>query len=438
MKRFVVLLLLCAIARAAGPDWPQVEKRALEFLQQYVRIRSINPPADTAEAAKLFQAELEKNGMAPKIYHSGPGGQTNLVVRLKGRDSSKKPLLLLNHFDTVPVDEKAWGMDPFAATIRDGLIWGRGTLDMKGIGVEHLMALIALQNAGVVPPRDIVMISTADEETGGERGIQWMIANHFDEIDAEYVLDEGGMGSRDALAPNKLVFGISVGDKVPVWLRLRAKGTAGHGSQPIRDNANLILLDAIRKAMALPETAKPNPVVEEMKRAIGPLAQNKYMAAIQRNTISLTTLSAGVGSPARINVIPSTSEAGLDCRVLPGTNAQEFISDLKARINDPRVTVDIVNIAPDPGVSRTDTPLFDAMRKAIMKQHPDAIVTPMIVPHGTDSAFLHRRGVIKYGLTPMILDAATAATMHSDRERIPVREFLDGIHVFYDVMAGSW
>src|SRR5260370_21560533 len=242
-------------------------------------------------------------------------------------DSAKKPLLLLNHFDNVDVDEKAGGMDPFAATIRDGLIWGRGTLDMKGIGVEHLMALIALQNAGVVPPRDIVMISTADEETGGERGIQWMIANHFDEIDAEYVLDEGGMGSRDALAPNKLVFGISVGDKVPVWLRLRAKGTAGHGSQPIRDNANLILLDAIRKAMALPETAKPNPVVEEMKRAIGPLAQNKYMAAIQRNTISLTTLSAGVGSPARINVIPSTSAAGLGCRVLPAPEAADVNSD---------------------------------------------------------------------------------------------------------------
>src|SRR5260370_275698 len=213
MKRFVVLLLLCAIARAAGPDWPQVEKRALEFLQQYVRIRSINPPADTAEAAKLFQAELEKNGMAPKIYHSGPGGQTNLVVRLKGRDSSKKPLLLLNHFDTVPVDEKAWGMDPFAATIRDGLIWGRGTLDMKGNGVEHLMALIALQNAGGVPPRDIVMISTADEETGGERGIQWMIANTFEEIDAEYVLDEGGMGSRDAIAPTKPGVGLSVADQ---------------------------------------------------------------------------------------------------------------------------------------------------------------------------------------------------------------------------------
>ncbi len=437
--KLILVLMVGARAYAAEPDWQQIEKHSLEFLQQYVRMRSINPPADTAEAAKLFQNELEKNGLTPKIYHSGPGGQTNLVVRLKGRDSSKKPLLLLNHFDVVPVDEKAWGMDPFGAIVRDGFIWGRGTLDMKGIGVQHLMALIALHNSGITPSRDMVMISTADEESGGERGIQWMIANHYGEIDAEYVLDEGGMGSHDALAPNKFVFGISVGDKVPVWLRLRAKGTAGHGSQPIPDNANLILLEAIRKAMTLPENDKGSPVVEEMKRKIGaPLSQNKFTSAIQRNTISLTTLSAGVGSPPRVNVIPSSSEAGLDCRVLPGTNTDEFISDLRARINDPRVTVEIINVAPDPGVSRTDTPLYRAIENAILKHHPGAIVTPMIVPFGTDSAFLHRRGVIKYGVTPMILDTATAATMHSDRERLPVAEFLKGIHIFYDVLASEF
>jgi acetylornithine deacetylase/succinyl-diaminopimelate desuccinylase-like protein len=437
--KLLFALLAAAMAHGAEPDWQQVEKHSLEFLQQYVRIRSINPPADTAETAKFLQSELEKNGLTPKVYHSGPGGQTNLVVRVKGLDSSKKPLLLLNHMDVVPVDEKAWGMDPFGAIVRDGFIWGRGTLDMKGIGVQQLMALIALHNAGIKPSRDIVMICTADEETGGERGIQWMIANHYDDIDSEYVLDEGGMGSRDALAPNRLVFGVSVGDKVLMWLRLRAKGTAGHGSQPVPDNANLILLDAIRKAMALPESGKTSPVVDEMLRKIGtPMAQNKFTSAIQHNTISLTTLSAGVGSPPRVNVIPSTSEAGLDCRVLPGTNTDEFISDLKARINDPRVTVEIINVSPDPGVSRTDTPLFGAIQKAILKHNPGAIVTPMIVPFGTDSAFLHRRGVIKYGLTPMILDTATAATMHSDRERIPVDEFLKGIHIFFDVLAADF
>ena len=437
MRLFSVLLAI-SLASAAEPDWPQVEKHGLEFLQQYIRIRSINPPADTAMAAQLVKAELEKNGLAPKLFPSGPGGQTNLVVRLKGRDSSKKPVLLLNHLDVVPVDEKAWNIDPFGGIIRDGFIWGRGTLDMKGIGVQQIMALIALHNAGITPSRDIVMICTADEESGGERGIQWMIANHYDEIDSEYVLDEGGMGSRDALAAGKLVFGVSVGDKIVTWLRLRAKGTAGHGSQPIPDNANMILLEAIRKAMALPSSGKQNPVVEEMRRSIGPLVENKFNSAIQRNTISLTTLSSGVGSPPRPNVIPSTAEATLDCRLLPGTNAAEFISDMKARINDPRVTVEIINVAPDVGMSRMDTPLFSAIRQAILKRNPGAIVTEMLVPFGTDSAYLQARGVIAYGFTPMILDAATAATMHSDQERILVAEFLKGIHIYYDVLASEF
>src|SRR5207244_3831301 len=200
----------------------------------------------------------------------------------------------------------------------------------------------------------------------------------------EYVLDEGGMGSRDALAPNKLVFGISVGDKVVLWVRLRAKGTAGHGSQPIPDNANLILLRAIERAIDLPEKAKPNPIVEEMKRSIGgPFVANKFTSAIQRNTISLTTLAAGVGSPPKVNVIPSISEATLDCRLLPGTNADEFLSEIKARINDPRVTVERIYQAPDPGMSRSDTPLFVAMRQAVLKANPSAVVTPMLVPFGT-------------------------------------------------------
>src|SRR5439155_16845698 len=170
---------------------------------------------------------------------------------------------------------------------------------MKGIGIEQLMSLVELKKSGITPVRDIVMLSTADEETNGTYGIRWTIANHFSDIDAEYVLDEGGFGTREILAPGKLVFGIAVAEKQTVWLRVRARGTAAHGSQPIPDNANVTLLNALRKAMALPP-AKPHPGVVEMIHAIGsPLASNKYTAAIQTNTASLTTLSAGVGSPPK-------------------------------------------------------------------------------------------------------------------------------------------
>lgn len=437
--RTLIFLIAGSLAWAAEPDWARVEPHALELLQQYIRLRSVNPPANTAGTAQLLKAEFERAGLTPTLYSSGPDGQTNLVVRIKGRDSSKKPLLLLNHMDVVPVDAKAWDIDPFGGAIRDGKIWGRGALDMKGLGVQQITALIELYKSGVQPARDIVLLSTADEESSGIHGIQWMIANHRADIDAEYVLDEGGGGSQDLLAPGKLVYGVAVGAKVVFWLRMRARGTAGHGSQPIPDNANVILLEAIQKAMAIPPGGKQNPVVEEMRSLIGtPLATNKFTSAIQRNTMSLTTLTSGVGSPVKVNVIPSTAEATLDCRLLPGTNADEFLSDIKARVNDPRVSVEVITQAPDVGMSRSSTPLFQAIRQALLKANPAAVVTPMLVPFSTDSVYLQKIGVTAYGFMPMVLDAATAATMHSDRERIPVAEFLKGIHIYYDVLRSEF
>ncbi|MEO8025061.1 MAG: M20/M25/M40 family metallo-hydrolase [Bryobacteraceae bacterium] len=442
MKQFALVMgMMCiaGVAQAAEPDWAALDKHALEFLQAYVRLATINPPSDTRAAAELYRKELESAGLTPKIYTSGPEHQTNLVVRLKGRDSSKKPLLLLNHFDVVPVDRKAWSIDPFGALIKDGYIWGRGTLDMKGVGVMQLMAVVTMKRLGIVPPRDVVMFASADEESGGERGIKWMMANHMDEIDAEYVLDEGGMGTRDMLSPGKLMFGVAVGEKQMMWLKLRAKGTAGHGSQPIPDNANLILIRAIEKAMDISGAAKPNAVVEQMKKAAGgQFADNKFVNAIQKNTISLTTLAAGVGSPLKPNVIPSNAEATLDCRLLPGVNGDEFMSEVKARINDRRVTVERMTEPVDAGASRSDTPLFAALRSAVVKHNPGAVVTPMLVPYGTDSVNLRKRGVVAYGFIPMVLDFKTLATMHSDEERIPVAEFYKGLRVYFDVLRSDY
>lgn len=434
-----LLFALASLSVAADPDWPRVEQHAVEFLQQYLRIETVNPPANTAPAAELFRVELEKAGLTAKVYRAGPEGQTNLLVRLPGRDRSKKPLLLLNHFDVVPVDRKAWPLDPFAGIIRDGQIWGRGSLDMKGTGTQHLMALIALKQAGITPSRDIVMVTTSDEETAGPHGIKWMIANHYEEFAPEYVLDEGGFGTRDVLSPNRLTFGIAVGEKQMLWIRLRARGTAGHGSQPIPDNANLRLLRAIEKALDLPKTSRENPVVAELRANLsGNLATNKFTSAIQQNTISLTTLTAGVGSPVKINVIPSSSEASFDCRLLPGVNNEEFISEMKARINDPNVTVEKLVHNGDPGASPSATPLFAVIREAIRKTHPTATVTPLLIPYGTDSNRLREKGVTAYGLAPMVLDAATVATMHSDAERIPLEEFKKGIRIFFEVLKSEF
>lgn len=433
-------IALLAFLLAAEPDWPAVEQYALDLLQRYIRIESINPPADARQASTLFREELEKAGLESKFHVSQPEtGKVNLVVRLTGRDRSKKPLLLLNHFDVVPVDRSAWAMDPFGAQIKDGFIWGRGALDMKGIGIMHLVSLITMKRLGIVPSRDIVMLTTPDEETNGTHGIVWMAANHMAEIDAEYVLDEGGMGTRDVFSPGKLVFGVAVGEKQVAWVRIRAKGIAGHGSQPIADNATERLVRAVTTALNAPARGKAHPVVEEMRQVLGgKLADNKYVNAIQRNTLSLTTLRAGVGDPPKTNVIPSTAEAAIDCRLLPGVNAEEFVSEMRARINDPAVTVQLISTPMDAGVSNHRTPLFEAIARAIRMHHPNSIVTPILVPHGTDSVKLRMRGMIAYGLTPMILDLATAATMHSDQERIPVDEFKKGVRIMFEVLKSDF
>ena len=440
MRCATAFLMCCAIAAAAPePDWPSVEQHAVDLLQRYVRVASVNPPADTSGTAKLLEDEYSAAGMQAKLYESGPGGKTNLLVRLPGKDSTKRPLLLLNHMDVVPVDPARWKVNPFGAEIRDGFMWGRGTLDMKSTGIMELTALILMKQLGITPSRDIVFLASCDEETGGVSGAAWMIEHHWDELNPEYVLDEGGVGSRDVYTTGKTAFGVSVADKQVFWLKVRSTGTSGHASQPIPDNANDILIGAIEKAKQLPPSTKHNPVVQEMHRAVGTFASNKFMNAIQQNTVSLTTLRSGVGDPPKVNVIPSVAEATLDCRLLPGENVDEFLSGMKARVNNPRVTFQqISQKADDPPPSRTDTPLYSAIQKAILKQHPDATVMPIIVPFGTDGAKFRVRGSITYGIMPMLIDAATLATMHSDSERIPVDQFRQGLHIYFDVLRADW
>lgn len=247
VNRIVPFFLVPALAFGATPDWPNVEQHAINLLQQYVRLRSVNPPANTTETAKLLQGEFINAGLETKLYESGPG-HVNLLVRLPGKDRTKRPLLLLNRMDVVPVDPSRWKQDPFGANIEDGEMWGRGTLDMKSTGVAQLTALILLKQLNIVPPRDILFLSDCDEESDGSNGAGWMIKNHWDELNPEFVLDEGGIGSRDLYTAGKTVFGISVGDKQVLWIKLRASGTSGHASQPIADNANDILLRAMRKS----------------------------------------------------------------------------------------------------------------------------------------------------------------------------------------------
>ncbi len=433
------VLLLCLLSSAAEPDWPRVEEHAVSLLQQYIRIASVNPPADTRQTAAFLQAEFARIGLKSETFEAGSGGKTNLLVRLPGKDRSKRPLLLLNHMDVVPVDAARWKMNPFSGQIEDNTIWGRGSLDMKSTAIMQFTGLSLLKQLGIVPPRDILFLADCDEETGGTEGVTWMINHHWNELNPEYVLDEGGAGSRDLYSPGKLVFGISVADKQVLWLKVHAEGTAGHGSQPIPDNANDILLRAIEKAREFPPSKNPNQLVSNMRKELGELSPNKFMNALQGNTISLTSLRSGVGDPPKANVIPSVAEATIDCRLLPGQNAEEFISEIKARINDPHVKVELISPKPDdPQPSSTTTPLFNGIRTAIRKMNPEADVLPIVVPYGTDGQKFRMRGVPAYGLIPMVLDTATVATMHSDSEHIPLDQFRKALRIYFDILCSDF
>jgi acetylornithine deacetylase/succinyl-diaminopimelate desuccinylase-like protein len=235
MPRAVPILLAVLAfsvpASAQTSDWKSVEAEALQTLQSYVRINTSNPPGDVTKAADFLQDLLKREGVDVRRYESGPA-RSILLARLKGDGSGGKAVLLESHMDVVPTDASRWSKDPFGAEIADGKVWGRGTIDMKGIGTSFLYAFIQLHRLKVPLTRDVLLMFVPDEEIGGELGAKWMLANHYAELDPEYVIDEGGFGSRDMFTPGKLVFGISVAEKRIMWLRLRAEGVAGHGSQP--------------------------------------------------------------------------------------------------------------------------------------------------------------------------------------------------------------
>ncbi len=430
----IAFILAGSPLSAQSLDWKSLGAEAVSNLQAYIRLDTQNPPANVAAAGVFLRQLLEKEGFQVRVYEAAPG-KVNLLARLPAAAPAGKPVLLLNHMDVVPVDAARWKVPPFSGTVEGGKIWGRGAMDMKGLGMIELMALVALKRSGAPLNRDILFLATADEETGGDMGAGWMIRNHYADLDPEYVIDEGGFGTRDVLAPGKLVYGISVADKRPYWIRVIASGPSGHGSQPIADNANLLLGQAIARMIYPPPPVSEIPIVLEMRRKLGALAENKFTNAIQRNTMSLTVLRSGVGDPPKANVIPSRAEAILDCRLLPGESPEKFLENMKAAANDPRITLEVAHLSePNPATS-TETPFYRAMESVLRRYNSDAVVAPIMVPYGTDGNKFRNRGAKVYGLTPMVVDLAVLSSMHSDQEQIPVEEFKRGLRILHDILV---
>jgi acetylornithine deacetylase/succinyl-diaminopimelate desuccinylase-like protein len=426
-------------AQSPSPD------EATRLLQEYVKIDTSNPPGDTRKAADFLASILQGEGIPTTRYESEPG-KAIIYARLKATTSppAGKAVLLLHHMDVVPADRSQWKVDPFAATIQGDDLVGRGAMDMKGMGIAELLAFLRLKREHVPLNRDVILLAEPDEEVGGAMGARWMIANHYAELDPEFVIDEGGFGSRDVFA-QKLVYGISVAEKKIVWLKVRAEGVAGHGSQPHDQNPNDRLVRALGRLLATQPGAAAGPTgqtdaaspIDVMKARVGSFAANKFTNAIQQSTISLTWFRSGVGDPPKINVIPSVAEAGLDCRVLPGISRDTWIADVKRRLGDPALKVELINESDDPVVTPRDTALYRNLENAIKRLHPDAVVTPILVPYGTDSNAFRPKGVNSYGIFPAILSAEAVASMHGDAERVPLSGVREAAQVFFEALRDT-
>ena len=413
-------------------NWDSYIEEATDLLGQFLRIDTSNPPGNEVLACNFLGAILHKEGIAYDLYDAGDK-RVSLRAVIKG-DGSKRPFMLLNHTDVVPVQREFWDEDPFSGLIKDGYIWGRGTLDMKGLGIAQLMTFLTLKRLGVPLARDVVYFAQADEEAGSHFGMRFIEREYPETLDAEYVINEGGGGSTEAFGVERPVYSIAVAEKGPLWLRLVAEGRPGHGSVPHDDNA----LDRLVRAMyRIQEWERPLSVAPVLSEYFGRLShagiykgeatvealklaaeKDPRIRALLSNTISATTATSGI----KHNVIPARAEATLDIRLLPGVKPEDFEAELTKVIDDPKVTIERVHV----GWSDTnthDTELFRVMEDVIHEYVEDAVVVPGMTVGFTDSSVLRNRGMISYGFSGGLTSPDIARGVHGHNERVSLDSF---------------
>ena len=424
-------------------DWDAFADEAVDILRQYLAIDTTNPPGNEERAAEFLANLLAKDGIGSRTLLTAPG-RANLVAELPG-ESDAKPLVLLNHTDVVPVEADQWQVDPFAGVLKDGYIWGRGALDMKGMGVLELMTMRLLKRRGVKLQRGVRFLAVADEEAGSEFGIEWIDREHPELLDAAFAINEGGYGATAYLGVERPLFGVSMSEKSPLWLTLRATGRPGHGSAPHDDN----VLDRMVRAMHRVQTWKrpylmTEPVAHALRgaHAEGYLDLNPDRASPQQmvdryrslrtllsNTISATGLNTGI----KHNVIPATASATLDCRLVPGYEHERFIDEVRKTIDDPRVEIEVAFASESPS-STPETELFGTIKDVCAEVMPEAALLPRVTAGFTDSRTLRRRGVPSYGFVPMLIPPEEQAGMHGNNERVSVENIRLGVEVLYRVV----
>jgi acetylornithine deacetylase/succinyl-diaminopimelate desuccinylase-like protein len=456
------VLVLSALAFAAvlrgqqrpAPDWARVEEETMRHFQSLVRFDTSDPPGNEQPAADYLTQLFEREGIPVQRFALEPN-RPNVVARLKG-SGRKRPLLIMGHLDVVNVDPSKWTHPPFSAARDGGYVYGRGTTDDKDNVTAGVMTLLLLKRLNVALDRDVIMLAEAGEEGSTRIGIQFMVNQHFEAIDAEYCLAETGGVTRVGGAVKYAT--VQANEKIPRAVQLVARGISGHASVPLESNA------VIRLGAALERLGKWRPPVrlnetttayfsrlaqistgEDAARYRGVLSPSSAAAVdeyFRANDPSKAALLHATASPTmitggyRINVIPSEARATVDVRTLPDDSLDELIASMRTAVNDPAVSVEWApRESRPPGATRLDTEAFKAIEAAVTRTYATTTL-PIMSTGATDMAFVRAKGVQCYGIGPAIdqEDGPKGFGAHSDQERILEAELHRFVRFNWDVV----
>jgi acetylornithine deacetylase/succinyl-diaminopimelate desuccinylase-like protein len=428
-----------------------MKHEAVELLARYLKIDTTNPPGNEAKGVAFFAEILEKEEIAYKIYEASPGRSSiRAVIPGSGR---KGAVILLNHIDVVPARADEWRVDPFSGAIEDGFIYGRGALDMKGQGILELLAFLEVKRKGLTPCRDLIFLAVADEEAGGTNGVRYLLNHHGKEFQADLVINEGGFGLGNLL-PDRPLFMIATAEKGVCRVKLTRSGPAGHGSAPHGENALEKLVQGLSRLLGKDNPVIITPLIAEYFKQLATsweflkpyledgnpqtlieiLTQNgmlgiAQMAAMLKNTISLNLMQAG----NKVNVIPSSAEAELDVRILPGTDPTTVVAAIKEHLADENIRVESTS-ASRASESSMDTQDFAIIKEVHLEHFPDALVVASLLFGASDSRFFREKGIPCYGVCPMLISLDDLDRVHGIDERISEENMIKGTGVFIDMV----
>jgi acetylornithine deacetylase/succinyl-diaminopimelate desuccinylase-like protein len=451
----VAVLVAPAISQRTEPDWSAIDEETLHHFQTLLRFDTSDPPGNERPAAEYLKQVLEKEGIAVEVFALA-SHRPNVVARLKG-DGSRRPLLLMGHSDVVNVDPAKWTHPPFGAVRDAGHIYARGTLDDKDNLTASLMVMLMLKRLNVPLRRDVIFLAEAGEEGSTQFGIEHVIGQHFQSVDAEYCLAEGGSARR--VGGQVQFVGVQTTEKVPRRLDLTATGVAGHASMPLESNALVHLASAIEKIGRWEPPIRLNETTATYFRRLAdvspPAAAARYRAVLEPGKVVETgryfrkqeprhfALLHATATPTiadagyRINVIPSEAKASVDVRTLPDDDPADVLELLRKAIDDPAVRVEWGprNVRPA-GLSRLDSDAFKTIEAAATRTY-GAVAIPMMGTGGTDMAYLRARGVQCYGIGPAVdeEDGPQGFGAHSDQERILESELYRFVRFTWDIVT---